>query len=57
MDIKKESKNSFLVTVGNKTREYPVGITYGEIASVYQKDYPYQIALAVRDGKIRELFK
>ena len=57
MDIKKESKNSFLVTVGNKTREYPVGITYGEIASVYQKDYLYQIALAVRDGKIRELFK
>jgi len=57
MGIKKESRNSFLVTVGNKTREYPVGITYGEIASVYQKDYPYQIALAVRDGKIRELFK
>lgn len=57
MDIKKESKNSFLVTVGDKTREYPVGITFGEIASIYQKDYPYQIALAVRNGKIRELFK
>lgn len=57
MDIKKENKNSFLVTAGNKTREYPAGITYGEIASIYQKDYPYQIALAVRDGKIRELFK
>lgn len=57
MDIKKENRNSFLVTVGDKTREYPAGITYGEIASIYQKDYPYQIALAVRNGKIRELFK
>lgn len=57
MDGRKESKNSFLVTVGDKTREYPVGITFGEIASIYQKDYPYQIALAVRNGKIRELFK
>ena len=52
-----EKKNSFLVTVGEKTREYPAGITYGEIAGVYQKDYPYQIALAVRNGKIKELFK
>lgn len=52
-----EKKNSFLVTVGEKTREYPAGITYGEIASIYQKDYPYQIALAVRNGKIKELFK
>lgn len=57
MDGKKENKKSFTVTVGNKTREYPVGITFGEIASIYQKDYPYQIALAVRNGKIRELFK
>ena len=47
----------FRSTVGGKTREYPAGITYGEIATVYQKDYPHQIALAVRDGKIRELFK
>lgn len=57
MDRKKENKNSFFVTVGDKTREYPAGITYGEIARIYQKDYPYQIALAVRNGKIRELFK
>lgn len=52
-----EKKQSFKVTVNGKTREYPAGITYGEIAGVYQKDYPYQIAVAVRDGKIRELFK
>lgn len=50
MDNKQENRNSYLVTVGGKTREYPAGITYGEIATVYQKDYPHQIALAVRDG-------
>ncbi len=52
-----EKRNSFLVTVGEKTREYPAGITFGEIAGIYQKDYPHQIALAVRNGKIKELFK
>lgn len=57
MDRNSETKQSFLVTVNGKTREYPAGVTFGEIAGVYQKDYPYQIALAVRNGKIRELFK
>jgi uridine kinase len=57
MSSNKEKKQSYKVTVNGKTREYPVGITFGEIAGVYQKDYPYQIALAVRNGKIRELFK
>lgn len=57
MDRNRETKQSFLVTVNGKTREYPAGVTFGEIAGVYQKDYPYQIALAVRNGKIRELFK
>lgn len=52
-----DRKKSYMVTVDGKTREYPAGITFGEIAGVYQKDYPYQIALAVRNGKIRELFK
>lgn len=52
-----EKRSSYQVTVGGKTREFPSGITYGEIAGVYQKDYPYQIAVAVRNGKIRELFK
>ncbi len=51
------SRQSFLVTVNGKSREYPVGITFGEVASVYQKDYSYPIALAVRNGKIKELFK
>lgn len=57
MQHNNEKKKSFMVTVNGKTREYPAGITFGEIAGVYQKDYPYQIALAVRNGKIRELFK
>lgn len=52
-----EKKATFKVTVGNNTREYPAGITFGEMARIYQKDYPQQIALAVRNGKIRELFK
>jgi uridine kinase len=52
-----ERRNSFLVTVNGNTREYPIGTTFGELARVYQKEYPYQIALAVRNGKIRELFK
>ena len=43
--------------VNGKSREYPIGITFGEVAGVYQKDYSYPIALAVRNGKIKELFK
>ena len=57
MDRTSERKQSFQVTVNGQTREYPAGVTFGEIAGVYQKDYPYQIALAVRNGKIKELFK
>ena len=44
MDRNSEKKQSFLVTVNGRSREYPAGITFGEIAGVYQKDYPYQIA-------------
>ena len=57
MDRMNGKKESYLVTVDGKTREYPAGITFGEIAREYQKNYPHQIALAVRNGKIRELFK
>lgn len=57
MERMHEKRKSFKVTVNGKEREYPIGITFGEIASAYQKNYPYQIALAVRDGKIKELFK
>lgn len=57
MGINNEKIQSFQVTVNENSRSYPVGTTFGEIASVYQKEYPYPIALAVRNGKIKELFK
>jgi len=57
MGVNNGKIQSFQVTVNEKSRSYPAGITFGEIASVYQKDYPYPIALAVRNGKIKELFK
>lgn len=50
-------KNSYQVTFKGKTREFPAGVTFGEIAGIYQKEYEHQIALAVRNGKIMELFK
>ena len=57
MGVNNGKIQSFQVTVNEKSRSYPAGITFGEIASVYQKEYPYPIALAVRNGKIKELFK
>ncbi len=47
----------FKVTIGDEVREYDNHTTYAMIAEEYQKDYPYQIVLAVRNGKIKELFK
>ena len=50
-------EQKFKVTIGGEVREYDKGTTFEEIAGEYQKDYKEQIALAVRNGKIRELFK
>ena len=50
-------RQSYTVTINGESKTYPVGTTFEEIAGAYQKDYPCQIALAVRNGKIRELFK
>lgn len=50
-------EQKFKVTIGGEVREYDKGTTFEEIAGEYQKDYDEQIALAVRNGKIRELFK
>ena len=50
-------EQKFKVTIGGEVREYDKGTTFEEIACEYQKDYGEQIALAVRNGKIRELFK
>lgn len=45
------------VTVGTDTREYDEGLTYGEIAREYQKEYQYDIILAQKAGKLVELRK
>lgn len=50
-------KQIYKVTIGGKVREYASGTTFGMIANEYQKDYEHQIVLAVRNGKIKELFK
>ncbi len=47
----------FKVTIGEDVKEYPKGITFAELAEEYRKDYKEPIVLAVRNGKIRELFK
>lgn len=45
------------VTVGTSVKEYEEGITYGEVAKDYQKDYQYDIILAQQGGKLVELTK
>lgn len=52
-----KNKQSYVVTVNGEAKEYAAGITFEKIAESYQKEYPCQIALAVRNGKIKELFK
>lgn len=47
----------YKITIGGEVREYAKGTTFGMIAAEYQKNYKEQIALAVRNGKIKELFK
>ena len=48
---------TYKVTIGDEVREYVSGTTFGMIADEYQKEYEQPIALAVRNGKIKELFK
>lgn len=50
-------EQEFQVKIGDEIKKYPKGTTYGEIAKEYQFQYEEQIALVVRNGKIRELFK
>lgn len=53
--------NMIQITIRNAKRdrsvEYPAGITYQEVAADCQKDYPYDIILAQRQGKLMELNK
>ena len=45
------------VEINGDVKQYKYDTTLLEIAKDYQKDYPYDIILAYRDGKLRELFK
>lgn len=49
------SDKKITVTVAGEKREYPAGITYGEIAAEYEKKD--RILLAKADKRLRELFK
>lgn len=50
-------RKMFTVKINGEERQYLQGTTYEEVANDYQKEYDNLIALAARDGKIRELFK
>ena len=45
------------VTVNGTVRQYPAGTSYRRIAADVQADYPHDILLVNRDGKLRELHK
>lgn len=45
------------VTIEGQSRVYPVGTSFEKIAEEYQGKYKSQIAVAVENGKIRELSK
>ncbi len=46
-----------IVTIRGEKREYPQGTSYETIAEEFQQAYGSMIAVAVANGKIRELFK
>ena len=46
-----------VVTINGEKREYPQGTTYEAIAADFQEAYEGVIAMALANGKIRELFK
>ena len=50
-------KNGKRVVVDGVARTYPAGTTYQEIAADFQAQYPYDILLVNRDGKLCELHK
>ena len=45
------------VTVGMTTKEYENGITYGEVSKEFVSEYPHDIILAKKSGKLIELSK
>ena len=49
--------NTFTVNVHGSAYVYPAGTTFRTIAADFQKQYPHDILLADRDGKLCELHK
>ena len=45
------------ITVGLITKEYEQGITYSKVAKDFTREYPYDIILAKKGGKLIELSK
>lgn len=45
------------VEINQEVKQYKAGTTLMEIAKDYQSAYPYDIILAYRNGRLRELFK
>lgn len=51
------SQKTVKVKILGKTKEYPYGISYGEIVEEYQESSRYPIVLVMKDGKLCELHK
>lgn len=49
--------NDVRITVGDQVATYPEGTTYGEIAKDFREQYPWDIILAQKKGKLVELNK
>ncbi len=52
-----EAAKMLNVTVNGTVHQYPYGTPYRTIAADFQAEYPHQILLVNRDGKLRELHK
>ena len=52
-----ENNQMFRVTMGQTTRDYPAGTTFQTIADQVQGDYPHDVLLVNRNGKLCELHK
>lgn len=51
-----DREDKLLLTINGKEKEYPYGVTYGDIAKEYEKDAVGGIAVALHGDSIRELF-
>ena len=52
-----ENNQMFRVTMGQTVRDYPAGTTFQTIADQVQGDYPHDVLLVNRNGKLCELHK